>query len=84
MLDHKQIKRLAKTCREAGIMEFTSPEFSFKLSPDSPVKPIKATGKTPATPDPTPEVNSDGWDSLTDMQKLFYSVGETNESEGIQ
>lgn len=71
-MDPKQLKKLAKACRDAGITSYTCPEFSFTLSDTLPTK----TGKKSTVKDySASEIQTeDTWESLSDMDKLFYSV----------
>lgn len=64
----KELKKLADTCRKAGIKHFKSTEFEFTLTDDMPVKP----GKRPSTPIDNKPFQSD---SLTEEELLFWSVG---------
>lgn len=72
-MDSKQLKKLAKACRDAGISSYTCPEFSFTLTDTPP--PSKAAKKRAAADSGAAEIEQeDTWDSLTEEQKLFFSV----------
>lgn len=87
-IDPKELKRLAKACREAGIKSYSADGISFTLTEEAPApsayKRRKATKE--ATEDPgEQEISTDGWDALSEEQQLFYSasplVSESNDPE---
>lgn len=75
-LDPKELKKLAKACREAGILSYKADGIEFTLTEEAPQSPYKRRkAKVPAIdPNIAPDlVDTDGWDSLSEEQKLFYS-----------
>ncbi len=78
MMDAKQLKKLAAACRKAGIKQFTSPEFSFTLTDETPILRAPRSHKPmlPLTKDAEVDVPT-----LTEEQMLFWSSGDiTGES----
>lgn len=77
-LDPKELKKLADACRKAGIKHYKSGDIEFTLADEAPVSNYKKRKpKSPLTSlevAPDAPVKSDGWDTLTEDQKLFYSV----------
>lgn len=75
MISSKELTKLAAACRKAGITSFTSAEFSFTLSDMVPAKATKKA-KSAAAKDFTDTAieAEDTWESLSDEEKLFYSV----------
>jgi hypothetical protein len=76
--DPKELKKLAKACREAGIKSYKADGIEFVLSDEAPApsayKQRKAKTSSEASNSPaTEEIDTDGWDTLSDEQKLFYS-----------
>ncbi len=79
-LDPKDLKKLAAACRAAGIKHYKADGVEFTLSdeaPESPYKKRKAKKSPQKDPEPGAPIDSDGWDSLTEDQKLFYSVTDS-------
>lgn len=71
-----QIKKLASACRKVGITYFKCSNFEFSLG-ESPVfkavsPMISAPAKKSIFSEPEGE---DSWDSLSEEEKLFYSIG---------
>lgn len=90
-LDPKELKKLAKACREAGIKSYKADGIEFTLSDQAPpVSPYKKrqAAKAPiqgAQSAPGEQIESDGWDNLSEEQKLFYSArDQLFENEGEQ
>ena len=76
--DPKELKKLAKACREAGIKSYKADGLEFTLSDEppapSPYKKRKASAIPEALSQPdNKEIETDGWDSMSEEQKLFYS-----------
>lgn len=74
--DPKELKRLAKACRDAGIKQYEADGIKFTLTDEapapSPYKKRKAA-KAPIEDSTEPAQDLDGWESLSEEQKLFYS-----------
>lgn len=81
--DFKALKKLADTCRKAGIKSYKCPEFEFTLSDEGPLSTYKkkALKSNPEAFSDTSIKASD--DNLTEEQLLFYSVARLTE-EGEQ
>lgn len=79
-LDPKELKKLADACRKAGIKQYEADGIKFTLSDEppapSPYKKRKAAKAPISTADEgtTGPIETDGWDSLSEEQKLFYSA----------
>lgn len=77
MTDPKELKKLAAACRAAGIKTYKSGDLEFTLNeeaPPSPYKKRKAKSSTTASnQDDGQKVVTEGWDDLSEEQKLFYS-----------
>lgn len=79
-LDPKELKKLADACRKAGIKSYKSGDVEFTLTDEPP--PVSAYKKRKAfktSPEASnsPEdglIEADGWDTLSEEQKLFYSA----------
>ena len=75
----KELKRLAAACRKAGITHFKQGDLEITVSEDAPQQHLKR-GKHAASTSVQGEVESQSdWESLTDEEKLFWSVGGTAE-----
>ena len=72
-MDPKQLKKLAKACRDAGISSYTCPEFSFTLTDHAPEKKSK-TKESKIHHEQGAIEAEDTWESLSEMDRLFYSV----------
>lgn len=78
-IDVKELKRLAKACREAGIKSYKADGIEFTLADEPPpptaYKKRKASKvEAEASNSPTNEkLETDGWDTLSEEQRLFYS-----------
>lgn len=70
----KELKALAKMCREAGIKHFKHGDIEFTLSDEAPVKPPRKNGKAVTAAAPVDPESEDSWDKLTEEEKLFWSV----------
>lgn len=79
----KELKRLAAACRKAGITHFKQGDLEITVAEDAPQMRLKRGSNTDAVSAQN-DVNSEGaWDSLSDEEKLFWSVGgESATSEG--
>jgi len=75
-LNPKELKALAKACRDAGIKSYKADGVEFTLTEDAPQSPYKKrkAKASPIDPNVAPDlVDTDGWDTLSEEQKLFYS-----------
>jgi hypothetical protein len=70
-----ELKKLAAACRKAGITHFKCGDVEFTLGEEKPKPQRKASASTPKQSKQSESVNGDGWDTLTEEQKMFYSVG---------
>jgi hypothetical protein len=72
----KELKALARLCREQGILELKTPEIELKLS-DSPhalpTRKRRSKGQ-PAASNELTNSAPESFDELTDEQKLFWST----------
>lgn len=66
-----EIKKLAAACRKAGISHFKCGDVEFTLAPKEQAA-APASAKQSIQED---TIESDGWDSLTEEQKMLFSVG---------
>ncbi len=80
MLSPKELKKFVATCRKLGVSEFTSPEFSFKLTEVAPTTP-RASKAAPRLPDSAPDKDVP---QLSDEALLFWSSIGMSEAEGTQ
>lgn len=91
----KELKRLAEACRKAGIKHYRDASgLEFTLTDDAPVSTYKkrsAMPKIDSKASNSPDIDKivdDGWDTLSEEQKLFYSVQdplyEDSENKGTQ
>lgn len=69
-MDAKTLKKLVKTCRELGVLNYKGDGFEFTLSHDAPVKAPKKTAKSKAPITPDTEFETD---TLTEEQLLMWS-----------
>lgn len=69
----KELKKLAASCRAAGILHYKQGDVEFTLSPTAPAKIDKKDKKSNESVQG--EVESEGWESLSEEEKMFYSVG---------
>lgn len=71
----KELKKLADACRKAGISSYSDGQVSFTVDLHiSPMKVGKITRGRPLPSDPSEIEAKDTWESLSDEQKMFYSV----------
>lgn len=79
--DPKSLKKLAKQLRTAGIKSYKCADFEMVLADETPV--VSKRPRRKLSPNDTSQpTETDGWDSLTEEQKLYYSVsGEPDTSE---
>ena len=78
-LDTKLIKKLADACRKAGIRQFKGYGIEFTLSDDAPPQSAykRKTAPKQETQQPADPLSpTDGWDSMSDEEKLFFSSGD--------
>lgn len=70
----KELREIAKACRAAGIKTYKVGDVELTFSDEVPTKrvrkPTKAASSTNALPD---KVDEEGWESLTETEKLFWS-----------
>lgn len=78
----KSLKRLADTCRKAGILHFKNEQFEFTLTEEAPVSAYKQA-KSAQQGSPSTPSNFES-DSLSEEELLFWSSGTPAEpfSEG--
>lgn len=70
----KELKKLAKACREAGISHLKSGDIEFTLTGYGPIKSAKRVKIAPIpNEDVLPQVE-DSWDSLSEMDKILWST----------
>lgn len=85
--DVKKLKKLAEVCRKAGITNFKyhhDGSYEFALDPTAPQEAAKYTKKQTAMQTPEGPFGSPGdfdAETLSDEQKLFWSVGNIEQSE---
>lgn len=72
----KELKKLAAACRKAGITHFKQGDLELDIAEELPKKPRKASHASIESTQPS-NIESDGWDTLTEEEKLFWSVGGT-------
>lgn len=75
----KELKKLADTCRKAGIKSFKNADFEFTLSDQGPISNYKK--RTKAISEPKSQDNSIVTDSLTEEQLLMWSVAEIDQEQ---
>lgn len=76
MIDPKDLKKLAAACRAAGIASFKSGDVEFTLSDYKPTTSRRKAVKTnPVDTGPDLDPSSDGWDSLSETERLLWSTG---------
>lgn len=82
--DLKQLDKLIALCRKRGIKSVKIDNIELTLSEDAP--PTRTRGKkanSVKTSDSSSDTPSeDGWDSLSDEEKLFYSASGMPEDVG--
>lgn len=81
MLNAKEIKKLADTCRKAGIKQFKCSDFEFTLTDETPVSSYK---KRQAKIPPKDIASLQGEiesDSPTEDELLLWSVNEESPEE---
>lgn len=72
----KALKKLADTCRKAGIKHFKSAEFEFTLTEEAPLSAYKLTKQSKATSNNvTTDNKAFESDTLSDNELLFWSTG---------
>jgi len=71
-LSPKELAALAKACRKAGITHYKQGDVEFTLAPEQPRKVGKRAEKQTSQQEDT--VDTDGWDKLSEEDKLFYSA----------
>jgi hypothetical protein len=69
----KELAALAKACRKAGILHYKQGDIEFTLAPTPLPKVVKSASKQ--TQSIQGEVQVEGWDALSEEDKLYYSVG---------
>ncbi len=72
-MNPKELAKLAKACRAAGIKSYKSGDVEFTLTDDAPQK--KSKIQTAKVHHEQGDIEAqDTWEALSDEQKLFYSV----------
>ncbi len=72
-IDMKSLKKLADTCRKAGIKTFKNAELEFTLTDEVPVSQYKKAKKSTEAKASVSNSSIES-DSLTEEQLLFFSV----------
>ncbi len=77
-LDHKSLKKLADTCRKAGIKSYKCAEFEFTLSDEGPISNYKKKLQMSTESGQSAPATNDIFktDTLTDEQLLFWSIAQ--------
>lgn len=68
-MDTKSLKKLADICRKAGITHFKGDGFEFTLGD----LPEKKTQKSQLFESPTEQIESEGFEDLSEEDRLFWS-----------
>lgn len=76
--DPKALKKLADTCRKAGIKHFRSADFEFTLSDEITTKVSQKSAKANSYEDQAAKFESD---TLSPEELLFWSVSPPEESK---
>lgn len=81
--DLKKLNKLITLCRKRGIKVIKIDNIELTLSEDAPA-PIKANKKGKYEELPGEKTMTDGWETLTPDQQMFYSVNPMpfEDSEG--
>lgn len=77
MTDFKKLKKIADTCRKAGIKHFKCPEFEFTLADDTSVHSYvdnKSKSDLNASNSHSTTIETD---TLTEEQLMMWSSGES-------
>lgn len=72
--DLKQLNKLIALCRKQGIKTIKMGELELTLSEDAPVKTGRAARKAAKAEPESVQGEIDAFDTLTDEEKLFWSV----------
>lgn len=83
-MDLKALKKLADTCRKAGIKHYKCNDFEFTLSDEGPISNYKKRSAQKTSAEPTQPEGLISADNLTEEQLLFYSVAGINPEESVQ
>jgi len=76
----KDLKKLADTCRKAGIKSFKYGNLEFTLADEIPESNYKKSKQTKSQlQNNTPQLKDIPTDTLTEEQLLYYSVGMSPE-----
>lgn len=67
----KDLKRLAKACRQAGISHFKSEDIEFTLAPEAYIAPKPNKANPASTEETQPDPSG-----LSEEAMLFWSVGD--------
>lgn len=78
MLSPKELKKFVETCRKLGVKEFTSPEFSFKLTDDAPISHVPKSHKSQLPM--TPQIADSEEETLSSDALLFWSSQDLTDS----
>lgn len=76
-MDTKQLKKIAKACRDAGIKHYKCEEFEFTLTDELPLSSYKQKIQAQLPDDGKHSIETDGWNSLTPEEQLMWSSGAT-------
>lgn len=73
----KELKKLAAACRKAGITHFKQGDLELTISEEAPAN-VRKNGRLAAVSAnsvQSDQIETDGWDSLSEEDKLFWSAG---------
>lgn len=71
--DLKQLEKVITLCRKKGVKSIKIDNVELTLADEVPVSNYKAK-QTKSIDSVQSNIESDGWDSLTEEERLFYSV----------
>lgn len=77
----KQLIALAKACRKVGITHFEGEGIKFDLDVNSHSLPKKALKNSYSLPVAQEDVETDGWESLSEEAKIAWSTGAGEEPQ---
>lgn len=66
----KELLKLAKACRKAGIVEFKAEGIEFTLASAVPPRIVKKPSKQTSN---VPITSEDDWDGMSELDKLLWS-----------
>ena len=73
----KELKKLAKACREAGVKHYKCADFEFTLTDEAPIK----SNKKQQIHQPADNNERLVSEDLTEEQLLFYSAGNPEQEQ---